>query len=684
MKNSSALGCIVLACAGFSGCTVVPSQMDAAERDRIAAESRERLFAGQDAPSSSVTLAEATARSVKYYADYRLRLMEEAAAAAQLDVARFDLLPRLTTTAGYTTRNNDAFGFGFSPGGTIATNPSASSERTRETLTIGLAWNVLDFGVSYFRAKQLADQSLIAQERRRKAVQTLVHDVRQAWWRAEAAQRLLPEIDELFDQIEHALEKTRVIEARKLLPPMQVVSLRRALIDLQQQISFRRQELAQARVELSALINIPPGSELVLATVAPASRRLFDLSEDMDRLEAAALRNRPEISEEGYRARISEAEAKKAMLAVMPNLTFDLGYNFDSNRFLVNNIWTSAGVSLAFNLVKAFSIPALNRSAEAQKKVDEARRLAMAMAVLAQTRIATVRYSLVLHEHGVWNEAASDDEQIVKLLVSSAEVGVDTELELIRAKARLMVSKINRDLSYANLEAAVARIYNSVGFDAIPQAQEAQGVAELTKAVEARFSDLHRSVFASKSEPALPTVAISAVGGVDARTAALMHEGMDRVIRLSKVRLSDESRAEMRISVVATLLPARSGVRSVKLGVRVLDAVGGRERFETEFRTTLSEPVDDEQMRVVGEGAAYRVMGWLSGNRISRGTGSPRASSPASMVVSAASSTDSRAHPLDGGPLPLKLDDEWQPALRYSDSRLGAAGLEATTPESVQ
>src|SRR5690606_22968470 len=111
-------------------------------------------------------------------------------------------------SAGYTTRDNDSFGFGFSPNGTIATNPSASSERTRNTLNLGFAWNVLDFGVSYYRAKQPADQSLIMRERRHKAVQILVHDVRQAWYRAEAAQRLLPAIDDLLNDIESALERT--------------------------------------------------------------------------------------------------------------------------------------------------------------------------------------------------------------------------------------------------------------------------------------------------------------------------------------------------------------------------------------------------------------------------------------------------------------------------------------------
>src|SRR5690606_25315852 len=128
----------------------------------------------------------------------------------------------------------------------------------------------------------------------------------------------------------------------------------------------------------------------------------------------------------------SDSEARKALLGALPNLSLDLGLNYDSNRFLVNNSWMSAGLNIAYNLVKAFSIPAIKRSAAAQAEVDQARRLAMAMAVMTQTRIAMVRYSLISHEYGVWDEAARDDEQIVKLLQASTEVGIDSELELIR------------------------------------------------------------------------------------------------------------------------------------------------------------------------------------------------------------------------------------------------------------
>ena len=47
-----------------------------------------------------------------------------------------------------------------------------------------MSWNLLDFGVSYYRARQQADQVLIAEERKRKVVQNILADTRNAYWRA--------------------------------------------------------------------------------------------------------------------------------------------------------------------------------------------------------------------------------------------------------------------------------------------------------------------------------------------------------------------------------------------------------------------------------------------------------------------------------------------------------------------
>lgn len=588
------------------GCSMLPKPLEPLERERLAAESQAALFSGQEPLLGPLTLADAMARAIKYQADYRQRQMEEAATAAQLDVAKFDLLPRLTLNAGYSVRNNDSFGFGFTPGGQIATNPTASSERTRETLSVGFAWNLLDFGVSYFRARQLADQTLIMRERRRKAVQTLVHDVRVAWWRAEAAQRLLPAADGLLSEIDRANEKTRVIEARKLLPPLQTATLRRALLDLSQQISFRRYELAQARVELAALVNVPPGTDIRVAEPADEKREVLDLTADLDRLEALALRARPEIAEEGYRARISGDEARKALVGLLPGISLDIGRYWDGNKFLVNNTWNSAGVSVLFNLVKAFSLPALNRSEEAQKQADTARRLAMAMAILTQTRIAAVRYTLVADEFLVWDDASRDDDTIVKYMASSALVGIDTELELIRAKARAMASRMNRDLAYANVQSSVARLYNSVGYDAVPQIDEAKAMAELSRLVDARFAELERASFSPRVEPERAAVAIGEISGARDRAAGLVRAGATHILGLSKVRVVDAAAADIRLRLRVSLENPREGLRTASVGIE-FDG-GGPGRKPVEFKTTLSEPVDDEQWRALGEGAVYRAL----------------------------------------------------------------------------
>lgn len=657
----------------LAGCAVQPVPLERSERDLAALESRQRLFDGQEPIAGPLTLYDAAARAIRYQSEIRVRLMEEAVSLGQLDVARFDLLPALTANAGYSTRNNDAFGFGFSQSGAVAANPTASVERDRTSASIGFTWNLLDFGVGYFRARQLADQSLIAEERRRRALQNLLQDVRLAWWRAEAAQRLLPQIDLLFEEVDQTIEKTRVIELRKLLPPLQTASLRRALLDLKQQIAARRIDLEQARLELAALVNASPGTDVRVAVPDATPASTLALSASLDALDAVALRNRPEIAEEVYKARISENEARKAMLGLLPRLNLDLTANYDSNRFLVHNTWTSAGVAVAFNLVRAFSRQALDRTAEAQRQLDQARRLAIAMAVMTQTRIAAVRYGLLSEEFGVWDEATRDDDQIVGLLASSAQVGIDTELELIRAKARYLVSKINRDLVYANLESALARLYSSVGLDVLPERLDSHDTAEIARQLRARVEEWQMNNFTPRQAPAPAPVVIGEIIGVPPAMAGEFRASLARILELSKLNVVDNADARLRVSAAVVMEPLRNGGRPAMVRVRLIDVRTGGVQFSSEFRTTLSEPVDQEQWRTLGEGAAYRVAGPIGRLQSARPPTARRAAVQAppraAMAVGIAE---------DGDVLLLKLDGNLSGPRRQDLSRVESHGAPNT------
>jgi outer membrane protein TolC len=645
---------VALLSAFLAGCAVTTAPLAPEERERLGREAREQLFAGQEAFARPLTLEDATARAIKYQAEHRQRRMEEAAAAAQLEVAQFDLLPRFMANAGYSTRNNEAFGFGVTPDGSITTTPSAAQEKTLRTGGVGVAWNLLDFGVSYFRAKQLSDQKLIAEERRRKALQTLVHDVRIAWWRAEAAQRLLPESDRLLNEIDQAIEKTRLVEQSRLLPPVQTATLRRALLDLAQQIALRRQELVQAQVELAALINSPPGIELRVASPPSAEREVPDLTTDVEKLEALALSQRPEMAEEGYRARISADEARKAMVGILPNVSLNVMSNYDSNRFLVNNNWYSLGLNVALNLTKVFSIPAMNRSEEAQRRADDARRQAMAMAVLAQTRIAAVRYTLVADEFMVWDEAARDDDLIVQHLASSEAAGIDNELEVVRARARAVASHINRDLAYANVQAVIARLYNSVGYDVVPREDEERPLAELANAVQARYAEYERASFSPRVELEKPIVTLGQISGVRPGIASLVGQGANRVLADGRSKVAGGA---------DVLLDLRLQVDRVREGRRTVRVMVGARRTGTlaapalrEFKTTLSEPVDDEQWRTLGEGAAYRLTADLANTRITRPA---LRIEPELGMPKAPPSAGAQTVPVD--PLDLRLDQRMAP-----------------------
>lgn len=265
---------VVMAVAGLMlvGCSSLNPQAleDKAVRDRAAAD-RVKMFDQQEPITAPVTMDEAIARALKYNLDLRLKKMEVAVNAQLHDVAKYDMLPSVVVGAGYMDRNNYSGGTSWSftnqnqgaaPSSVNQTGSSysTSSERSRSLHSVEFSWNVLDFGVSYYRAKQRADEFLIAQERKRRVIQTTVHDVRFAYLRALGAQRLAGEAEQVMKQAEAAIEHSRAAEARGAIPVQTALAYQRSLMDALALLNVRRQELDFAKAELAALMSAPGAS----------------------------------------------------------------------------------------------------------------------------------------------------------------------------------------------------------------------------------------------------------------------------------------------------------------------------------------------------------------------------------------------------------------------------------------
>lgn len=477
-RNQKLFGVSLLALI-VSGCAITSEPIERSVSEQRARTDLHNMYKDQEPLNGPLTLHQAMARAVKYNLEGRLKIMEEALAKRQLDLASFDMLPRMALDAGYVGRNNVSASSSQSvETGTQSLEPSTSQDRDREVADLTMVWNVLDFGVSYISAKQAGDQRLIVQERRRKVINTIVQDVRSAYWRAMAAERLLKQIDNLMVRVETASDNSRSMSEQRIGDPVQALGYQRSLIQATRQLEEQRRALSLAKTELATLINLPLGTELTLATqdeyVIP------ELKIDLARLEQEALTSRPELREQDYQTRITAAETRKAMLRLLPGLEFSAGGHYDSNSFLVEQGWVDYGVKVTWNLFNVISAPAAINVAKAGEEVAAARRQAMSIAVLAQLYVANANYREALRQFKTNQQLSDIDGQIVGQLRNRYQAAGLGELDLIQGELNTLQADLRRDLSYADLRNAYGQIFASAGLDPLPdqvQSTEVQSIA---------------------------------------------------------------------------------------------------------------------------------------------------------------------------------------------------------------
>ena len=500
---------LICACVsiGLAGCgTIAPVPFAQDEIKQRVDLDRQAMYNDQEPVSSPISFHEAAARALKYNLDYRLKLMENALTQSLRDVASYEMLPRLVAGAGYVTRNNDSGGRAVGiEDGVETLRPSTTEERNRDLANLTFSWNLLDFGVSYYRAQQKADQVLMAEERRRKVIQNVLQDVRNSYWRALGAQRLVSQVNDLLARVNKALARAREAERQGLLPQGQILAYQRALLDAVNLLTLRRQDLELARAELAALMSLPPGTRFTL--VDEMEPPLPGVPTDLDDLERTALEKRPEIMEEWYRRRVTENDIKAAKILLWPNINFDVSAQYDSNRFLYNNDWVEAGLRLSWNILKLAQWPALEKAHENQNRTDDMRRMALSMAVLTQIRVGVQRYGLALAELDFADESLRVDQRLLNYARAAAKSQFDSELEVIRAEARALLAQYQRHAAYSNAQAAWGRLYNSVGLDVMPETIAAHDIKTLAQSIEKTLAEWQSGTFRSAPPRPVPSAA---------------------------------------------------------------------------------------------------------------------------------------------------------------------------------
>lgn len=472
-----ALGSLIL-----GGCVVHTRPITLQERQATLTADSKAMFAGQDPVNGPITLDEAMARALKYNLDHRVKMMEEALAQRQLDLSSFDLLPQLTAAAGYTTRDNVL----ASSSQDIVTGqqslvPSTSSEQNARRADLGLSWNVLDFGVSYYGARQQADRVLAAQERRRKVVQMLMQQTRVAYWQAVGAQQLQAQIAPLLEQAEQALGDSQAIEKQGLKDPLQSLGYQRELLSLVLQLESIRDELAQAKPKLASIMNLEPGRPFELAV--PGDFDEPELAIAPEKMEETALLNRPELIEASYNERIGLNETHKAMAKLLPGIELSVGAHYDSNDFLVNNEWRDAGLQVSWNLLNLLNAKHIKAAAKAQYDLAHEQRLALNMAVLTQVHVAYIDYASRKQQFEWTQQLNAVEQRILEHTRNATAAQAQGKLTEIRAATSALMAKLKLYQSYAAYQGAYGQMIASLGLDPVPATVAGHDLSTLENAI---------------------------------------------------------------------------------------------------------------------------------------------------------------------------------------------------------
>jgi len=251
------LGALCASCAAASATIVVEA---AAPEDSVRRILNRQNVRGPVSGQAPLTLADATARAIKYQSEHRQGALEEALAEAQSDVAQFDLLPKLMANGRLQPApTHEAFASLY-PRAPSDGRQSASVERTHRTGSLGRSWKPARLSdVAYSRTKQLADQKLIAGKKSagRKAWQYADAHVRVPVARESASPCCRPPTS-CSRKSSSAIDKTRTSRRASSCRRLQTATLRPPLLDSTSRCASARQTSLN-RASSSGAINARAG-----------------------------------------------------------------------------------------------------------------------------------------------------------------------------------------------------------------------------------------------------------------------------------------------------------------------------------------------------------------------------------------------------------------------------------------
>jgi outer membrane protein TolC len=452
-----------------TGCSVKPKLITKKELNTDIKENLEFITKNSTPITKEISLEEAINRAIKYNLDKKVSVMERALAQKEAKNMTYELLPKLTASAGYSARNNYAASastsFTNNQPDPLDANPtySLSSSKSRFTSDMEFSWNILDFGLSYIRAKQQSDKYLISIEREKKVKHNITKDVRKAYYEALSATELIEKIEPIMIETKKAIEFSQKAKSLRVSSSMEALTYQRELHDILRSLNSIRKELITSKTILSELMGLKPGTQFKLVKLKKDEYLVPSIPLTINEMEKIAIKNRPEIHESRYKERISEEEITAAKLSILPRFGISTGLHYDNSEYLLNGDWFSYGATVSWNLFDLFGYSNRQDIAKSKFAIAKQQKLAIYMAVLSQVHLSYIKFKELKKDYILSKRYLEISDEIFSIIKSKNELNLNSDLIFIKEKLNHILAILRHSSSYAQMQNSYGELLVSIG-----------------------------------------------------------------------------------------------------------------------------------------------------------------------------------------------------------------------------
>ena len=413
-------------------------------------------------PCSSLTLEELVSLALERNLDLLVKNREYSYQHEQTTGARLRMLPAFTLTGELSGRNRNTGMFSKSLDPTVPpAPPSISLEEHVNRYDLTFTWNLLDFGISYFRSQQESHKIAMRQAEYLRARQMLITSVCVQYWRARVSGRGMELLEKHLSTVASAIERLEAQIDEKNIPKDVGLRYQASLMRLEQQLQLYRRNYHDSMYQLAKLV----GASDVCFTIAEEEfpDPFLDLPPPCELAELALL-NRPELFGLDAEEKIKWNEANIAAIQLFPGLSTFAGYNFDSNFYLIYHNWMIAGIRYAWNLL---AIPIhlqemLANSCDA--RVTQVNRLAVSVGILTQLNLACLNYCDTRGEYLLAQQMADIKKELAVTMERRCELGEISKIEFLAThQLDALVAEVDALKAFGDQMNALEQINNSIG-----------------------------------------------------------------------------------------------------------------------------------------------------------------------------------------------------------------------------